>query len=154
MPVDHSVYLSTCQFKRFGGEQASLCGRSEWVVKYSENVLSFRGSGNMNIQCPLCNEKFVTKFFMDSKFRILSSEKEAKKHFDFFDANIEIISAEQDSSFLELLEDELILGNYTLADNHVCRFLEHKRKTFSYKKNKEQDGTYRPFEALDELMNK
>ena len=72
----------------------------------------------------------------------------------FLTANIEIISAEKDSSFLELLEDELILGNYSLADNHVCRFPEHKRKKFLYKKNKEKAGAYRPFEVLGELMNK
>ena len=84
----------------------------------------------------------------------MGSEKEAKKHYDFFNANIEIISAEKDSSFLELLEDELILGSYSLADNHVCRFLEHKEKKFSYKKNKEKAGSYRPFEVLGELMNK
>ena len=65
---------------------------------------------------------------MKSKFKIVGSEKEAKKYYDFFNANIEIISAEKDSSFLALLEDEFILGNYRLADNHVCRFLEYKEK--------------------------
>ena len=84
----------------------------------------------------------------------MGSEKEAKKHYDFFNANIEIISAEKDSSFLELLEDELILGNYSLANNHVCRFLEHKDKNSSHKKNSRKVGTYRPFEVLGELMNK
>ncbi len=49
---------------------------------------------------------------VDSRFKILSSEKEVRKHYDFFNSNIEIISAEKDSSFLELLEEELILGNY------------------------------------------
>ena len=78
----------------------------------------------------------------------MSSEKEVKKHYDFFNANIEIISAEKDSSFLELLEDELILGNYSLADNHVCRFLEHKRKKFLYKKNKEKAGDVSTLRSL------
>ena len=91
---------------------------------------------------------------MNSKFKIVGSEKEAKKHYDFFNANIEIISAEKDSSFLELLEDELILGSYRLADNHVCHFLGHKEKNSSYKKNIKKVGTYRPFEVLGELMNK
>ena len=91
---------------------------------------------------------------MNSKFKIVGLEKEAKKHYDFFNANIEIISAENDSSFLELFEDELILGSYRLADNHVCRFLEHKKKNFAQKKDKEKVGTYRPFEVLGELMNK
>ena len=91
---------------------------------------------------------------MNSKFKIVGSEKEAKKHYDFFNANIEIISAEKDSSFLELLEDELILGNYRLADNHVCRFLEHKEKNFLIKKTRKRMVTYRPFEVLGELMNK
>ena len=97
-------------------------------MSYSDFTLSFTGSGKIKIQCRQCNEKFVTEFSVDSRFKILSSEKEVKKHYDFFNSNIEIISAEKDSSFLELLEDELILGNYSLADNHVCRFLEHKRK--------------------------
>ena len=91
---------------------------------------------------------------MNSKFKIVDSEKEAKKHYDFFNANIEIISAEKDSSFLELLEDELILGSYRSADNHVCRVLEYKEKNSSHKKNIKKVGTYRPFEVLDELMNK
>ena len=122
------------QFRRFGDEQAAICGQSEWLVRYSDFTLSFTGSGKIKIQCPQCSEKFVTEFFVDSRFKIVGSEKEVKKHYDFFNANIEIISAEKDSSFLELLEDELILGNYSLADNHVCRFLEHKGKSFRIKK--------------------
>ncbi|MEL0326302.1 MAG: hypothetical protein VXA09_04785, partial [Burkholderiaceae bacterium] len=51
-------------------------------------------------------------------------------------------------------EDELILGNYSIAYEHVCRSLEYKRKGLSFKKNKEKDGAYRPFEVLRELMNK
>ena len=121
-------------------------------MSYSDSILNFTGSGNIRIQCRQCNEKFITEFSVDSRFRILSSEREVKKHYDFFNASIEIISAEKDSSFLELLEDELILGNYSLADNHVCRFLEHKRKKFLYEQNK--TGAYRPFEVLGELMNK
>ena len=117
-------------------------------------MLNFTGSGNIRIQCSQCNEKFVTEFSVDSKFKILSSEKEVRKHYDFFNSNIEIISAEKDCSFLELLEDELILGNYCLADNHGCNFLEHKRKKFLYKKNREKASAYRPFEVLGELMNK
>ena len=126
--MDCSVWLSPSQFRRFGDEQAAICGQSDWLVRYSDSILNFTGSGNIKIQCRQCNEKFVTKFYMNSKFKIVGSEKEAKKHYDFFNANIEIISAEKDSSFLELLEDELILGSYSLADNHVCRFLEHKGK--------------------------
>ena len=91
---------------------------------------------------------------MISNFKIVGSEKEAKKHYDFFNDDIEIISAEKDSSFLDLVEDELILGTYRLADNHVCRFLEYKKKISSHKKNNERVGTYRPFEVLSELMNK
>ena len=91
---------------------------------------------------------------MNSKFKIVGSEKEAKKHYDFFNANIEIISAEKDSSFLELLEDELILGSYSLADNHVCRFFAYEEKNSLHKKNIKKVGTYRPFEVLSELMNK
>ena len=123
-------------------------------MRYSDFTLSFKGGGNIKIQCPQCNEKFVARFSIDSKFKILSSEKDVKKHYDFFNANIEMISAEKDSSFIELLEDELILGNYMLADNHVCRFFENKKKHVSFKNNKEKVGTYRPFEVLVELMNK
>ena len=121
------------------------------VLRFYAN---FTGSGKIRIQCRQCNENFVTKFSLNSRFKILSSEKEVRKHYDFFNSNIEIISAEKDSSFLELLEDELILENYCLADNHVCRFLERKGKKFSYKKNNEKAGSYRPFEVLGELMNK
>ena len=96
-------------------------------MSYSDSMLNFTGSGNIRIQCRQCNEKFVTEFFVDSRFKILSSEKEVRKHYDFFNSNIEIISAEKNSSFLELLEEELILGNYCLSDNHVCRFVEHTR---------------------------
>ena len=152
--MDCSVSLSSYQFRRFGDEHAILCGKSEWLVTYSDFTLSFTGGGNIKIQCPQCNEKFVAKFYMNSKFKIVGSEKEAKKHYDFFNANIEIISAEKNSSFLELLEDELILGTYRLADNHVCRFLEYKEKNSSHKKNIKKVGTYRPFEVLGELMNK
>lgn len=91
---------------------------------------------------------------MNSKFKIVASENEAKKHYDFFNADIEIISAEKNSSFLELLEDELILGSYRLADNHVCRVFEPKEKNSSNKKNIKKVGTYRPFKVLGELMNK
>ena len=119
--------LSPHQFRRFGDEQAILCGKSEWLVRYYDFTLNL-SQGNIKLQCPQCNEKFVTKFYMNSKFKIVGSEKEAKKHYDFFNANIEIISAEKDSSFLELLEDEFILGSYRLADNHVCRFLDTRRK--------------------------
>ena len=152
--MDCSVWLSPHQFRRFGDEQAILCGKSEWLVRYYDFTLSFTGRGDIKLQCPQCNEKFVTKFYMNSKFKIVDSEKEAKKHYDFFNANIEIISAEKDNSFLELLEDELILGSYRLADNHVCRFVEHKEKNSSHKKNIKKDGTYRPFEVLGGLMNK
>jgi len=152
--VDCSVFLSSSQFRRFGDEQATLCGQSEWLVRYFDSILNFRGSGNIKIQCQRCNEKFVTEFSVDSRFKILSSEKEVKKHYDFFNATIEIISAENDISFIELLEDELILGNYKLADNHVCRFPEYKRKKGLVKKNMEKVGVYRPFEVLSELMNK
>ena len=123
-------------------------------MRYSDFTLSFAGSGKIKIQCPQCSEKFVTEFFVDSRFKILCSEKEVKKNYDFFNVDFEIISAERDISFLELFEDELILGNYSLAYEHVCRSLEHKRKGLSYKKNKEKDGVYRPFEVLRELMNK
>ncbi len=152
--MDCSVWLAPNQFKRFGDEQAILCGKSEWLVRYSDFMLSFSGRGNIKIQCPQCNEKFVTGFCLNSKFKIVGSEKEAKKLYDFFNANIEIISAEKNSSFLELLEDELILGSYRLANNHVCRFFEHKEKNSSNKKNIKKVGTYRPFEVLGELMNK
>ena len=77
-----------------------------------------------------------------------------RKHYDFFNANIEIISAENEITFLELLEDEFILGNYLLKDNHVCRFTDYQSKKFLFKKNVEKAGTYRPFEVLNELMNK
>ena len=123
-------------------------------MKYSDSTINFTGSGNIEIQCRRCSEKFVTEFAVESRFKILSSEKEVKKHYDFFNANIEIISAENNSSLLELLEDELILGNYSIADNHVCAFPEHKRKKVLVKKNKEKAGVYRPFEGLGELMNK
>ena len=152
--MDCSVFITSSQFKRFGDEQATVCGPSEWLVRYSDSTLNFTGSGNIKIQCRRCNEKFVTEFSVDSRFKILSSEKEVKKHYDFFNANIEIISAENHSSFLELIEDELILGNYSMADNHVCSFPEHKRKKVLVKKKKEKSGGYRPFEVLGELMNK
>ena len=131
-----------------------ICGPSEWLVSYSDSTLNFTGSGNIKIQCRQCNEKFITKFSVDSRFKILSSEKEVKKHYDFFYSIIELISAEKESSFLELFEDELILGNYSLAGNHVCRFLDHKNKKFLYEQNKENTAAYRPFEVLVELMNK
>jgi len=152
--LDCSLRLSPSQFRRFGDEQASICGQSDWLVTYDDSILSLAGSGNIRIQCRRCNEKFVTEFSIDSRFKILSSEKEVRKHYDFFNTNIEIISAEKDSSFLDLLEEELILGNYYLSDNHFCHFVEHKGKKFLNKKNKEKAGTYRPFEVLDELMNK
>ncbi len=152
--MDCSVSISSSQFRRFADEQATVCGPSEWLVRYSDSILNFTGSGNIKIQCRRCNEKFVTEFSVDSRFKILSSEKEVKKQYDFFNANIEIISAENRSSFLELLEDELILGNYSISNNHVCGFPEHKRKKVLVKKNKEKAGVYRPFEALGELMNK
>ena len=120
-------------------------------MRYSDSTLTFTGKGNIKIQCRQCNEKFVTDFSVDSRFKILSSENEVKKHYDFFNTNIELISAEKNSSFLELLEDELILGNYSFVDNHACRFLGHKRQKFLYKENA---GEYRPFEVLGELMNK
>ena len=123
-------------------------------MRYSDSILNFTGSGKIRIQCRQCNEKFVTEFSVDSRFKILSSEKEARKHYDFFNSNIELISAERDSSFLDLLEDELILENYSLTNNHVCRFLEYKNKKVLYKKNKEEAGAYRPFVVLGELMNK
>ena len=123
-------------------------------MNYYDSILKFTGSGNIRIQCGQCNEKFVSEFSVDSRFKILSSEKEVRKHYDFFNSNIEIISAEEDSSFLELLEEELILGNYYASDNHSCRFVEHKGKKFLNKKNKEKAGAYRPFEVLGELMNK
>ena len=123
-------------------------------MSYYDSILNFTGSGNISIQCRQCNEKFVTEFSVDSKFKILSSEEEARKHYDFFNSNIEIISAENNSSFLELLEEELILGNYCLSDNHFCCFVERKEKKVLNKKNKEKDGAYRPFEVLGELMNK
>ena len=123
-------------------------------MRYSDFTLSFAGSGTIKIQCSQCCEKFVTEFSVDSRFKILRSEKEVKKNYDFFNANFEIISAERDSSFLELFEDELILGNYSLAYEHFCRSLEHKRNGLSYKKNKEKEVAYRPFEVLRELMNK
>ena len=69
-------------------------------MRYSDSTLNFIGSGNIKIQCPRCNEKFVTEFAVDSGFKILSSEKEVKKHYDFFNANIEIISAENIVRFL------------------------------------------------------
>ena len=152
--MDCSVSLSSGQFRRFGDEQGAICGQSEWLVRYSDFTLSFTGSGKIKIQCRTCSEKFITEFIVDSRFKILRSEKEVKKHYDFFNPNIEIISAERDSSFLELFEDELILGNYSLAYEHVCRSVEHKRQGLSYKKNKDKDGVYRPFEVLRELMNK
>ena len=123
-------------------------------MRYSDSILNFTGSGKIRIQCRQCNEKFVTEFSVDSRFKILSSEKEVREYYDFFDSNIEIISAENDSSFLELLEEELILGNYYLSDNHFCCFVEHKGKKFLNKKNKEKAGAHRPFEVLGELMNK
>ena len=152
--LDCSLRLSPSQFRRFGDEQAAICGQSDWLVSYDDSILNVTGSGNIRIQCRLCNEKFVTEFSVDSRFKILSSEKEVRKHYDFFNSNIEIISAEEDSSFLELLEEELILGNYYASDNHFCRFVEHKGKKFLNKKNKEKAGAYRPFEVLGELMNK
>ncbi|MDA9718881.1 hypothetical protein N9U60_00625 [Betaproteobacteria bacterium] len=146
--------LSSDKFKRFGNEQEAICGQSEWLVRYSDFTLSVTGSGKIKIQCPQCSEEFVKEFSLNSRFKILRSEKEVKKHYDFFNANIEIISAERDSSFLELCEDELILGNYSLASKHVCGFLEQKRQQLFYKKNKVKAGVYRPFEVLRELMNK
>ena len=152
--LDLSLRLSPSQFRRFGDEQAAICGQSDWLVSYDDSILTFTGSGNIRIQCRKCSEKFVTEFSVDSRFKILSSEKEVRKHYDFFNPNIEIISAEKDSSLLDLLEEELILGNYYLSDNHFCHFVEHKGKNFLNKKNKEKAGTYRPFEVLGELMNK
>ena len=152
--LDLSLRLSPSQFRRFGDEQAAICGQSDWLVSYDDSILNVTGSGNIRIQCRLCNEKFVTEFSVDSRFKILSSEKEVRKHYDFFNSNIEIISAEEDCSFLELLEEELILGNYYAPDNHSCRFVEHKGKKFLNKKNKGKAGAYRPFEVLGELMNK
>ena len=149
-----SVCLSSVQFRRFGDEQEAIFGQSKWLVKYSDFSLSCAGRGKIKVQCPQCSEKFVTEFFVDSRFKIVRSEKEAKKNYDFFNANFEIISAERDSSFLELFEDELILGNYSIAYKHVCRSLQHKRNGFLYKKNQEKDNVYRPFEVLRELMNK
>ena len=146
--------LSPRQFRRFGDDLTDICGQSEWLVTYSDSMLKFTGSGQIRIKCVQCNEKFVTEFFVDSRFKILSSEKEVKKHYDFFNANIEIISAEKDCSFLDLLEDEFILGNYSLADNHVCRFPEHEKEKASHKKDNEKAGAYRPFKVLGELMNK
>ena len=152
--LDCSLRLSPSQFRRFGDEQAAICGQSDWLVSYDDSILNVTGSGNIRIQCRLCNEKFVTEFSVDSRFKILSSEKEVRKHYDFFNSNIEIISAEKNSSFLELLEEELILGNYYLSDKHSCRFPGHKGNKFLNKKNKEKAGAYRPFEVLGELMNK
>ena len=152
--MDGSIFLASSQFRRFGDEHKAICGQSEWLVRYSDFTLSFEGSGKIKIQCPQCSEKFVTEFFVDSRFKILRSEEEAKKNYDFLNANFEIISAERDSSFLELFEDELILGNYSLAYKHICRSLEHKRKGLYYKKNMEKDVAHRPFEVLRELMNK
>ena len=151
--VEYPICLSSNQFRRFGDDEAAIYGQSEWLVRYSDFTLNLTGRGVIKITCRRCNEKFATEFSVDSRFKILRSEKEVKKHFDFFNANIEIISAEKDSSLLELLEDELILGNYRLADNHVCRFPEHKMKKFLFK-NKENAGAYRPFKVLGELMNK
>ena len=152
--LDCSLRLSPSQFRRFGDEQAAICGQSDWLVSYDDSILNVTGSGNIRIQCRLCNEKFVTEFSVDSRFKILSSEKEVRKHYDFFNSNIEIISAEEDSSFLELLEEEMILGNYCLLNNHFCRFVEYRGKKFLNKKYKEKAGMYRPFEVLGELMNK
>ena len=152
--LECSLRISPSQFRRFGDEQAAICGQSDWLVSYDDSILNLTGSGNIRIQCRLCNEKFVTEFSVNSRFKILSSEKEVRKHYDFFNSNIEIISAEKNSSFLELLEEELILGNYYLSDKHSCRFLGHKGNKFLNKKNKEKAGAYRPFEVLSELMNK
>ena len=152
--MDCSICVSSGQFRRFGDQEAAICGQSEWLVNYSDFTISFAGSGKIKIQCPQCSEKFVTEFFVDSRFKILRSEEDVKKNYDFFNANFEIISAERDISLLELFEDELILGNYSIAYKHVCCSLEHKRKGLSFKKNKEKDGVYRPFEVLRELMNK
>ena len=152
--LDWSLRLSPSQFRRFGDEQAAICGQSDWLVSYADSILTFTGSGNIRVQCRQCSEKFVTEFSVDSRFKILSSEKEVRKHYDFFNPKIEMISAEKDSSLLELLEEELILGNYYLSDNHFCHFVEHKGRKFLNKKNKEKAGTYRPFEVLGELMNK
>ncbi|MDA9689661.1 hypothetical protein N9V13_04535 [Betaproteobacteria bacterium] len=152
--MDCSVSLSPSQFRRFGDELAAISGQSEWLVNYSDYTLDFTGSGNIKIQCRHCNEKFVTEFSVQSRFKILSSENEVRKHYDFFNTNIEIISAEKDCSFLDLLEDELILGNYSIADNHMCRSTDQKGKKFLYKKNNEKACAYRPFEVLGVLMNK
>ena len=64
--------------QRFGDEQAAICGESKWLVRYSDFTLSFQ-VGKIKIQCPQCSEKFVTEFSVDSRFKILRSEKEAKK---------------------------------------------------------------------------
>ena len=117
--MDCFVRLSSSQFGRFGDEQAAICGQSDWVVRYSDSILNFTGSGKIRIQCRQCNEKFVTEFSVDSRFKILSSEKEVRKHYDFFNSNIEIISAERDSSFLELFEDELIIFTKVLNKSTV-----------------------------------
>ena len=152
--MDCSICVSSGQFRRFGDQEAAICGQSEWLVNYSDFTISFAGSGKIKIQCPQCSEKFVTEFFVDSRFKILRSEEDVKKNYDFFNANFEIISAERGISLLELFEDELILGNYSLACEHFCCSLKRKRNGLSYKKNKEKDGAYRPFEVLRELMNK
>ena len=51
----------------------------------------------------------VTKFYRTANLK-LWVRKRSEKHYDFFNDDIEIISAEKDSSLLDLLEDELILG--------------------------------------------
>ena len=78
------MWLSSNKFKRFGNEQAAMCGQSEWLVRYSDYTLSFTGSGKIKIQCPQCSEEFATEFSVESRFKILRSEKEVRKHYDFF----------------------------------------------------------------------
>ena len=152
--MECSLCVLPNQFRRFGDEHSAICGQTEMIVNYVDFTLSFACKGNIKIHCPQCNEKFITAFTVDSRFKILRSEKEVKKDYDFLNTSIEIISAETDSSFLELLEDELILGNYSVEDKHTCRSIAHKSKKHSCKKNKEKIGAYRPFEVLSELMNK
>ena len=65
------------QFRRFGDEQAAICGQSEWLVRYSDFTLNFTGREKLRFNAHSVTKNFH-KFSVDSRFKILSSEKEVK----------------------------------------------------------------------------
>ena len=123
-------------------------------MNYFDSLLSFSGTGKVRVTCSQCKETFVTEFFVASNFKILSSEEEVKTNHDLFEQNFEVISVEKNNSFIELVEDELILGNYQLVEKHLCIFPEIKQKLNGDQKGKHRPVMHRPFAGLSEIMKK